>query len=117
RPGHPPHPPAPAVLVVSPPALACAPRPATALPPPPAPAAPAATGSAPRTAAPPLPVKAAYSSVAAAVLPWWIAADGGYFREQELDVELTYIASGATLVAALHSGELDVTHASGAPLV
>src|SRR5919199_715909 len=56
----------------------------------------------------------ACSPISAAAAPWWVALEGGYFREQGLDVDLIHIDAGAPLLAALSNGELDVTF-SGAP--
>jgi NitT/TauT family transport system substrate-binding protein len=43
-----------------------------------------------------------------------MAQEAGYFREQGLDLELRHVAAGATLLAAMHNGELDLVF-SGAP--
>lgn len=73
-----------------------------------APAAPAAL----------IPAKVAYTTIAAVQSPFWIAFDGGYFREQGLDIaELNRIEPGATLLAALYNGEVDVVAAGGPSLV
>src|SRR3954451_18828336 len=58
---------------------------------PPAPAAataPPVAVSPPAAAAPaaPQPVRAAFTSFSASAAPWWMALEGGYFREQGLDV-------------------------------
>src|SRR5437764_600799 len=71
-----------------------------------APAAPAAgapaTAGGPSGATQPL-VKthSAYPTTSASSAPWWMALEGGYFREQGLDVDLQFIAGGVTLNAAL----------------
>src|ERR687886_605829 len=59
----------------------------------------------------------ACSPISAAAAPWWVALEGGYFREQGLDVDLIHIDAGAPLLAALSNGELDVTFAGGPSLV
>jgi NitT/TauT family transport system substrate-binding protein len=94
---------------------------APAAPPPPAPPAASSTGAAPSDGPPsgaapaaPLRVQAAYSSVTANQSPWWVALEGGYFREQGLDVQLTRIDAGATLLAGMHQGEVQLA-ASGGP--
>src|SRR3954467_11730114 len=81
--------------------------------PPPAPAGPPA----PAPSAAPLPVRAAFTSFSASAAPWWMAVEGGYFREQGLDVELRQVAAGATLLAAMHAGELDLVFSGGPSLV
>lgn len=65
-----------------------------------------------------LPAKVAYTTIAAVQAPFWIAYDAGYFREQGLDVpDMNRVEPGATLLAALHNGELDVVAAGGTSLV
>jgi NitT/TauT family transport system substrate-binding protein len=90
-----------------------------------APAAPAATATLPvgdhattgstRGLASKEPVKthSAYPTTSASSAPWWMAQEGGYFREQGLDVDLQFIAGGVTLNAALAKGDLDVIAAGG----
>jgi ABC-type nitrate/sulfonate/bicarbonate transport system substrate-binding protein len=79
-------------------------------------AAPAAAQS---TAAPALePVKMAFTTIAAVQAPFWIAQEAGYFREQGLEVpDLNRVEPGATLLAALHNGELEFVAAGGPSLV
>ncbi|HLH26059.1 MAG TPA: ABC transporter substrate-binding protein [Chloroflexota bacterium] len=82
----------------------------------PAPAAPAAAppASPPATL---LPVRAAFTSFSASAAPWWMAQEGGYFREQGLAVDLVQVAAGATLLAALQNGDLEVVFSGGPSLV
>ena len=109
--------------------LACTPAPSggsgTSAPPA---SAPSSAGSAPATAsggqqpaaaaAPPvLRSRSAYVTLAVNSAPSWIALDGGYFREQGLDVELTHINSGAPVLAAMQAGEVDVAATGGPTLV
>ncbi len=68
----------------------------------------------PTKPAAPLPVQSGYSSAALSFVPVWAAQEGGYFREQGLDVTLTRVGGGAPLLAAMNSGELDLAY-SGAP--
>jgi NitT/TauT family transport system substrate-binding protein len=107
-------------------AFACGPGPTSTDPAPAAPAAPAAQsggtadGVASSAASAPaslMKVRSGYTTIAAAVAPWWVALDGGYFREQGLDVELNHIDAGAPLLAALSNGELDITQAGAPSLV
>lgn len=80
-------------------------------------AAAAATGTgaagAGSAAAAPLPVRSAFTTISVSTAPWWMAADGGYFREQGLDTELIHVDAGAALLAALQNNELDVTGGGG----
>src|SRR5262245_12840040 len=98
-----------AALLVAWVALACSPP-----PPPPAPAAQPPGGS---QSAAPIAIRAAYTSIAANQAPWWVAQDAGYFREQGLNVNLSHIDSGATLLAALHNDEIQFTASGGPALV
>jgi ABC-type nitrate/sulfonate/bicarbonate transport system substrate-binding protein len=83
--------------------------------PPPAPAAPAGADA---TSAPPLlQSRSAYTTISTTSAAWWIAQDGGYFREQGLDVELAHVDAGATLLAAMRNGELDVSGGGGPSIV
>jgi NitT/TauT family transport system substrate-binding protein len=84
----------------------------------PAPAsAPAAASGPAASAAPLVTLRSAYTTIAAPSLAIWMAADAGYFRDQGLDVELNYVEPGATLLAALRSGELEVVSAGAPSLV
>jgi NitT/TauT family transport system substrate-binding protein len=84
----------------------------------PAPPTVAAEAGAPASGAAPLVhVRAAYSSIASNQAPWWVALEAGYFREQGLDVELSHIDAGATLLAALRNGELQIAASGGPALV
>jgi NitT/TauT family transport system substrate-binding protein len=80
-----------------------------------------ASGSAPAAPVTPaalIPARVAYTTIAAVQSPFWIAFDAGYFREQGLDVpDMNRIDPGATLIAALHSGEVDMVAAGGPSLV
>jgi NitT/TauT family transport system substrate-binding protein len=81
-------------------------------------ASPAAPGAS--TGAPPAlePAHVAYTTIAAVQAPFWIAQEAGYFREQGLDVpSMERIEPGATLLAALHNGDVDVVAAGGPSLI
>jgi NitT/TauT family transport system substrate-binding protein len=82
-------------------------------------AAPAASPAREPSAPPPLErVKLAYTTIAAVQAPFWIAYEAGYFREQGLDVpDMNRIEPGATLLAALHNGEVEFVEAGGPSLV
>jgi NitT/TauT family transport system substrate-binding protein len=92
--------------------------PATGKAPPPPTAPPAAAAGGGASAPKPLvQARSAYTTISAAAAPWWVALEAGYFREQGLDVTLSHIDAGATLLAALNNGELDVTFAGGPSFV
>src|SRR5712692_9526153 len=72
------------------------------------------------TSAPPAlePAHVAYTTIAAVQAPFWIALEAGYFREQGLDVpSMDRIEPGATLLAALHNGDVAVVAAGGPSLL
>ncbi len=90
-------------------------QPASAPPAQPGRAAPPAQASTPREL---IPAKVAYTTIAASQAPIWLADAAGYFTEQGLDVgDMNRVDPGATLLAALHNGDLDVAAAGGTSLM
>ncbi len=59
------------------------------------------------------PVTVSYASITGNRAPFWIAKESGIFEKYGLNVNLIYIASGATSVNALLGGSVDVIAASG----
>ena len=57
-----------------------------------------------------------YSAPATAFLPLWAAKGTGYFRKNNLSVEVLYVGSSPISLAALLSDELDVLAGGGPPL-
>ena len=53
-------------------------------------------------------VRIAYPSAAVVFLPLWAAADAGFFRKQNITVELVSIRSSPIAMTALLTGEIDV---------
>src|SRR5687768_8984836 len=108
---------------------ACAPGAAPA--PAPAAAPPLAAGSAgtaasaqPSPAPARLPLRAAYAARAFGHTPVWLAQEGGFFREQGLDVELIFLAGTLTDQGVItgdtpigHGANVIPTRLSGADLV
>jgi NitT/TauT family transport system substrate-binding protein len=93
---------------------------ACATPPPPArteaPAA-APSGAAAPAPAPPPPVEKmqlAYASTSVSWSPGYVAVEQGLFAKQGLDVEMTYIASGTSVMQAMLAGDLKFALNSGA---
>jgi NitT/TauT family transport system substrate-binding protein len=79
------------------------------------PAAPSAAQAPPAAAPAPERAKLAFTAISAVQSPFWIAHEAGYFREEGLDVpDMNRVEPGATMLAALHNGELDFI-AAGAP--
>jgi NitT/TauT family transport system substrate-binding protein len=62
-------------------------------------------------------LRASYSGIQMVQAPAWMALEGGYFREQGLDVDLTLINSGATLLAALQNGDVELAGTGGSTLL
>src|SRR5229473_6311087 len=52
-------------------------------------------------------VRIAYGAPSAAFAAPWLAKDAGLFEKYGLDAEITYIASGPTLLQAMIAGEID----------
>src|SRR5205823_3724205 len=100
-------------------ALACGPAPAASdrAPAAPPPAATVASGSPTDGPMPLQKLHGSYSGIQVVQAPAWLALEGGYFREQGLDVDLTLITSGATLLAALRNGEVDLAGTGGSTLL
>jgi NitT/TauT family transport system substrate-binding protein len=82
------------------------------------PAPPPTTSGAPG-ALPPLlaRVRSAYTTLSGTPAPWWAAYEGGYFREQGIDVELAHITAGNNLLAAMNSGEVQITNSGGPTMI
>src|SRR5262245_48607294 len=84
--------------------LACSPGPTSTAPAPTAPAAAPAgansgapgaqSGGAASGPAPLIRTRSAYTSIVGSAMPWWVALEAGYFREQGLDVELLRVDPG-----------------------
>jgi NitT/TauT family transport system substrate-binding protein len=74
-----------------------------------------ASGSAPGAApaGPPLSMKFAYTALSTTIAPYWIAEEAGYFREEGLDPELSFISASTVGMQSLIAGEIDVTTVTG----
>jgi NitT/TauT family transport system substrate-binding protein len=78
----------------------------------------AANSASPSAPLPAEPVRIVYTTISAAQSPFWLALEGGYFREQGLDVgEMPRLEPGAPLLAAMRSGEVEFVAAGGPSLV
>ena len=74
--------------------------------------APAATG--PREGAGPrLPLRFAYTALSTTIAPYWIAAEAGYFQEEGLDLQDTFISASTVGMQSLLAREIDVTTVTG----
>ena len=62
-------------------------------------------------------VRIAYPSAAVVFLPLWAAADAGFFKKQNLSVELVSIRSSPVAMSALLSGEVDVVVGGANPSI
>ncbi len=58
-----------------------------------------------------------YPTITPSVAPWWIAKDAGIFLEEGLDVEMTFVNGGATVVQAVLGGDIQVGYAGTPPIV
>jgi NitT/TauT family transport system substrate-binding protein len=63
------------------------------------------------------PTRIAYTSAAGSFIPLWAAADGGFFKKENLPVELVAIRSSPIAMTALLSGELDVVVGGATPAI
>ena len=62
-------------------------------------------------------VRIAYPSAAVVLLPLWAAEDAGFFKKQNLSVELVSIRSSPVAMSALLSGEVDVVVGGANPSI
>jgi NitT/TauT family transport system substrate-binding protein len=91
----------------------------------PAPSTPAASAAAPPAAQPaaaptavtPLTLRFAYTALSTTITPYWIAKEAGYFREEGLDLQDTFISSSVVGMQALIAREVDVTTVTGGAAV
>ncbi len=67
--------------------------------------------------APPTKIVVTYGSIAADVLPTYVALEGGFFARNGLDVDLQLISSSNAAVAALVSGKADFTQAGASEAI
>ena len=56
----------------------------------------------------PLPLHVGYDGFSMTTIPMQFAAEKGYFEEEGVDVELTFVAGGSTLTQALIGGNVDL---------
>jgi ABC-type nitrate/sulfonate/bicarbonate transport system substrate-binding protein len=94
------------------------PTPTAARAEPPSASAPLPAAAEPAASPPaPLPVRAAYTAVSGSMAPAWFAADGGFFAQQGLDVDLRFVATSTTLTPALISGEVQIAETGGGEII
>ena len=74
-------------------------------------APPAAAPAAP--AGPPLSMRFAYTALSTTIAPYWIAEEAGYFREEGLDPQFTFISASTVGMQSLIAREIDVTTVTG----
>jgi NitT/TauT family transport system substrate-binding protein len=74
----------------------------------PAPAAPAAG-----PAGPPLSLRFAYTALSTTIAPYWIAHEAGYFREEGIDPQFSFISASTVGMQSLLAREIDVTTVTG----
>jgi NitT/TauT family transport system substrate-binding protein len=62
-------------------------------------------------------VTAAYTSIAAAYAPFWVAKDKGIFEKYGFDTRLIYMRGTVPTLAALANGELDFVQSGASPFI
>ncbi len=62
-------------------------------------------------------IRIGYPTITPSVGPWWIAKDAGIFLEEGLDVEMTFISGGATVVQAVLGRDIQAGYAGTPPIV
>jgi NitT/TauT family transport system substrate-binding protein len=58
-------------------------------------------------------LKIIYSASSIDNIPAWVALDGGYFKQNGLDVDLQYVAGGTKVISALLANEAEVSTEGG----
>ena len=105
---------APTAAPAAPPAATVAPTAAATTAPTAVPVAKPVVTAAPTTApAAAATVKVGYSNITGDQLPLWYSSETGLFAAHGLDVDSQLVAGGATTVAALLSGQIQVAQAGG----
>jgi len=62
-------------------------------------------------------ITAAYTSIAAAYAPFWVAKDKGIFDKYNFDTRLIYMRGTVPTLAALANGELDFVQSGASPFI
>ncbi len=104
----------PASAAASAPARASAPAAATS-----ASRNPAASGGSAASSASAASVefKSAYTTTSATMAPLWAAKDGGFFKQEGLDVTLARIAAGAPILSAMQGGDVPLAFVGAQQIV
>jgi ABC-type nitrate/sulfonate/bicarbonate transport system substrate-binding protein len=63
------------------------------------------------------PLRVAYSAISGAMSSLWVAQEGGYFKREELDVELLYIGGGSLLIQSMLSGDVPIAYGPSVPVI
>jgi ABC-type nitrate/sulfonate/bicarbonate transport system substrate-binding protein len=62
-------------------------------------------------------IQMGYATSSGQAAPLWITQDGGFFKKNNLDVELIYMQGGVRVVQGIISGTLTVGWGGGADLI
>ena len=62
-------------------------------------------------------ITAAYTSIAAAYAPFWVAKDKGIFDKYNFDVRMVYMRGTVPTLAALANSELDFVQSGASPFI
>src|SRR5712692_4913343 len=83
-----------------------------------APAAPSSAAAKPAASTAQLkPLKMAFVAISTTTLPMWIAEAKGFYKQQGLDAQVTYVQGSTTAIPSLVAGELQVIEAQAAASV
>ncbi len=77
----------------------------------------AAAASAPAPAGPAQKIRVVWAAKVANMAPAWVAQEAGYFKEQGLEAELSFVNGSPAGMAALLSGDADFLQAAGTATV
>ena len=62
-------------------------------------------------------LRVAWTAVSALNAPYWIMKDGGFFKQEGLDVDLVYIPSSTVVASAMLAGEAAISTANSQVVV
>jgi NitT/TauT family transport system substrate-binding protein len=62
-------------------------------------------------------LRVAWTAVSALNAPYWVMKDGGFFKQEGLDVDLVYIPSSTVVASAMLAGEAAISTANSQVVV
>jgi ABC-type nitrate/sulfonate/bicarbonate transport system substrate-binding protein len=63
------------------------------------------------------PLVVGYSSVTSVFLPFWIGKENGFYKKEDLDTQLVYIASSTTMAQAMFARQVAISTVNSGSVV